>query len=299
MSHSTGDFEACDCHSHVYGPYDRFPLSEDRSFDPPESPIELLENVWKSCGVSHAVLIQGSAYANDHGALLNGIARDPERRRGVAILQNTVKDGELTDLHARGIRAIRFNWVKHLRSRNARSPSDTLEAAAALASRVFRLGWHVEVHIDPECLEMVEQLSLPSGQVVVIDHMARINSPLGFDQSLFKRLLNLLDRENVWVKLSGADRIAAQWSSLSEASAFIAGLAEHAPDRCVWGLDWPHVNLICRYSDVELRANLEKAIPDLDLRVKILSENPMRLYGFPSLTAFAAAPKNDRGVSFL
>jgi 2-pyrone-4,6-dicarboxylate lactonase len=296
MSCPSSGCEICDCHSHIYGPYDRFPLSDDRPFDPPESPIESLEKVWESCGVSSAVLIQGSAYANNHRALLNGIARDPERRRGVAILQNTVNDAELNDLHGCGIRAIRFNWVKHFLPKNT---SRTLEAATSLASRVFCLGWHVEVHIDPECLELIEQLNLPSGQVVVIDHMARVDASLGLDQPAFRRLLTLLDRENVWVKLSGADRVAAQSSSLHEASAFIGRLAKHAPDRCVWGLDWPHVNLANRRSDVDLRAILDNAIPDVDLRVKILSENPKRLYGFPSLTTFAATPTNDRGAAFL
>jgi predicted TIM-barrel fold metal-dependent hydrolase len=119
------------------------------------------------------------------------------------------------------------------------------------------------------------------------------------DPPAFKRLLRLLARENVWIKLSGADRVAAQSPSLSAATAFIARLAERAPDRCVWGLNWPHVNLTRRQSDVDLRAIFDKAIPDLDLRAKILSENPARLYGFPGQAAFAAAPKNNRGAAFL
>ena len=265
----------CDCHSHVYGPYDRFPLAVSRTFVPPESPIEALEEVWRQVGVDCAVLIQGSAYATDHAALLHAIARDPDRRRGVAILPYDVEQVELTRLHQAGVRGVRFNWVKHLQ------PTTTIDEAEALLYRVQPFGWHGEVHIDAHLLEEVERLTLPDGLPLVIDHMARLDASLGLNQPLFTKLLQLLERDQMWVKLSGADRLTASCSSVRAALPFMKALVQQAPEKCVWGLDWPHVNLNVARSDDELVALLEEAVPDEHARRKIMLDNPAKLYGFP------------------
>ena len=265
----------CDCHSHAYGPYDRFPLAESRTFVPPESPIETLEEVWRQNGVESAVLIQGSAYGTDHAALLHAIARDPERRRGIAILPPDVAEAELARLHQCGVRGVRFNWVKHLR------PTATLDGAATLLHRVQPFGWHGEVHIDAEVLDHVEHLALPDELPLVIDHMARLDASLGINQPLFTKLLRLLEREQIWVKLSGADRLAVRCDSVHAALPFMKALIRQAPEKCVWGLDWPHVNLATRRSDYELVALVEEAAPEEQAQRKIMIENPARLYGFP------------------
>jgi 2-pyrone-4,6-dicarboxylate lactonase len=284
--------EACDCHSHVYGPYWKFPLSESRVFDPPESPIQALEATWTACGISRAVLIQGSAYQYDNRALLDGISRDPENRRGIAIIKSSITDAELQELHRGGVRGIRFNWVGHLLQERNLSRSSALSEAALLAERISHLGWLVEIHVDSQDLNMVERLEVPSKQVVVIDHMARLDSSLGLFQPAFQRLLKLLKRQNIWVKVSGPDRLVRHESSLSAAMGFVCYLANEVPDRCVWGLDWPHVNLSRSYPDSSLRTFFDEAISDPELRLKILAENPTRLYGFASLEA----RKNMQGV---
>jgi 2-pyrone-4,6-dicarboxylate lactonase len=265
----------CDCHSHAYGPYARFPLAQSRAFEPPESSIETLEEVWQHNAVDRAVLIQGSAYETDHSALLHAIARDPERRRGIAILPPDVPQAELVRLHQCGVRGVRFNWVKHLR------PTVTLDQAAILLHRVQPLGWHGEVHIDADLLEQAERLTLPDGVLLVIDHMARLDASLGLNQPLCTRLLRLLEREHIWVKLSGADRVAARCDSLRAALPFMKALIKQAPEKCVWGLDWPHVNLTPKRSDHELFALLQEAAPEEQMQRKIMMENPARLYAFP------------------
>ena len=270
----TGKLALCDCHSHAYGPYARFPLAESRTFVPPESPIEALEKIWRENGVECAVLIQGAAYGTDNAALLDAIARDPERRRGVAILPHDVAQTELERLHQCGVRGVRFNWVKHLH------PTVTLDEAATLLHRVQPLGWHGEVHIDADLLEQVERLSQPSGFLLVIDHMARIDASLGLNQPLFTRLLRLLEREHIWVKLSGADRVAASRNSLEAALPFMKVLINQVPEKCIWGLDWPHVNLTARRSDPELVALVQDAAPKKQIQRKIMTENPAQLYGF-------------------
>ena len=193
-----------------------------------------------------------------------------------------MSDEELENLHRGGIRAIRFNWINHLLRNRSESIASVLDSASSLCHRVFRLGWHVEVHIEPASLEMLEKLEVPREQFVVIDHMARVDGSLGLNQPAFKQLCRLLERDNFWVKLSGADRVASCGSSLSTAVPFVSSLANEFSDRCVWGLDWPHVNLTKRHEDFPLLEVFCQAVPDDQVKERILSVNPARLYGFCS-----------------
>lgn len=276
------EFGVTDCHSHAYGPYGIFPLAESRTFDPPESPIEALEEVWKEHGIDRAVLIQGSAYGANHAALLNAIARDPERRRGVAILQAGVSDAELIEFHQSGIRGVRFNWVKHLLGKTAWERTAVLANAAALLDRVGPLGWHGELHIDAELLDLAEDLAVPKGMPLVIDHMARLDASLGADQPSLARLLRLQKREYIWIKISGADRLAKRCESMQAVVPTVKAFLQQAPERCVWGLDWPHVNLEAKRTDTDLVCLLDQIVEDKAERRRVLIENPARLYDFPS-----------------
>jgi 2-pyrone-4,6-dicarboxylate lactonase len=293
------DFGVCDCHSHVFGLFDRFPLAAVRSFTPPESPIESLETVWGSHGIDRAVLVQGSAHGTDHSALMAAIARDPEQRRGVATAAWDVTDGELASLDRSGIRAVRFNWVKHLLGKNALPRQTLIRRATALMERVNLLGWHAEVHIDAEDLELIERLSIPNGMVLVVDHMARLDAAREQAQHLLSRLMKLLDREQIWVKISGADRVAAQCESLESAAPILKAVIRQAPQKCVWGLDWPHVNLARKRRENELIRLLASVVPDEATLRTILIDNPAQLYGFPAAGARSSTAIPHRGVTTL
>jgi 2-pyrone-4,6-dicarboxylate lactonase len=275
-------FGVCDCHSHVYGPFDIFPFAESRTFTPPESPIESLEAVWSSHGIDRAVLIQGSAYGTDHAALLQAIARDPERRRGVATVACDISDEDLASLDRAAVRAVRFNWVKHLLGKSALPREALMAQAGTLMERVNLLGWHAEVHIDAQDLGLIESLSIPSGMVLVVDHMARLDAASAQTDQLLGRLMKLLDREQIWVKISGADRVAAECERLESAAPILKALIRHAPQKCVWGLDWPHLNLARKRSEDELIRLLESVVPDEVTLRSVLINNPARLYGFPA-----------------
>jgi 2-pyrone-4,6-dicarboxylate lactonase len=289
-------FGVCDCHSHVYGPYDKFPLAKSRTFTPPESSIESLAAVWETHGIDRAVLIQGSAYGTDHAALVQAIARDPEQRRGVATVAWDVRDEDLEALDRVGVRAVRFNWVKHLLGKSTLPREALLAKATRLMERVQLLGWHAEVHIDAEDLDLVERLSIPSGMVLVVDHMARLDAASGQTQPLLSRLLKLLEREQIWVKISGADRVAAECESLESAAPILQSVIRQAPRKCVWGLDWPHVNLARKRSEVELMRLLGSVVPDYEILRSILIDNPARLYGFPAAGANDASRIPHQGV---
>jgi 2-pyrone-4,6-dicarboxylate lactonase len=270
----------CDCHSHVFGPFADFPLSSRRTFDPPESPIEELEKVWQTVGIDRAVLVQGSAHGNDHAALLAALARSPKTRRGVALLQNDVTDATLTALQKGGIRAVRFNWIHHLIPSHGCSEQQRLADAAELLQRVSSLGWHAEIHIDVADLELVTRLSAPRGMPIVIDHMGRLDLSSQDSSSRLRELLRVLERDSFWVKLSGADRMAANCTDLEAAVQPMRQILKAAPDRCVWGLDWPHVNVARKRSDVALTNLLLEVAGDGKSIKQIMIHNPARLYGF-------------------
>jgi len=275
-------FGVCDCHSHVFGPFREYPLSPKRTFDPPEATIEELEDVWKSVGIDRAVLVQGSAHGNDHAALLAALAYSPESRRGVALLASDVTESELSRLHQCGIRATRFNWTHHLLGSDNRSEEQRLREATALLERVAPLSWHVEVHIDIFDLDLLTRLRVPDSMPVVIDHMARLDATAPDASDQLARLLHILEDDRFWVKVSGADRLTAKCADLRPAVDTMRQILQAAPDRCVWGLDWPHVNLLRRRSDLELANTLLAAADGETVLEQVMIRNPARLYGFNS-----------------
>jgi 2-pyrone-4,6-dicarboxylate lactonase len=279
--HSLQQFGACDCHSHIFGPFDRFPLSANRTFDPPLAPIEQLLPVWDSLGIDRAVLVQGSAHGEDPSAMLAAIASSPTTRRGIALLNSEVSDGTLVALHEGGIRGVRLNWIRHLMGSDMNLRAFSVASVNRLVERIARHGWHLEVHIDITDLDVVEALETPKDMPIVIDHMARIDLSSSDAQKQTDRLIRLLNEDRFRVKLSGGDRLTAKLPELRAAIEPMREILRAAPQRCVWGLDWPHVNLSKKRDDIDLMQLLtEVADSDTTLR-QVLIENPAKLYGFP------------------
>jgi predicted TIM-barrel fold metal-dependent hydrolase len=264
---------ACDCHAHVYGRFDEFPLPSAAPFKPSLASIQALENVWQTFGIERSVIVQGSAYGQDHRALLAAIRRAPESRRGVALVGPDTSDSVLDQLHKSGVRGARLNFVRHLG--NGLDETRCRE----VVRRIQPFGWHLELHIDAEDLEGLEKFVHESPVAIVIDHMGRVDATLGLTQPPFRALLKLISNPHCWVKLSGADRLAKR-GALEAALSFARSLIDAAPDRVVWGTDWPHVNLDQSYGDEALFNLLAKMTPDDVSRKRLLVDNPARLYGF-------------------
>jgi 2-pyrone-4,6-dicarboxylate lactonase len=213
---------ACDCHAHIYGPFDQFPLAASAPFRPPLASAQALEELWEAFGVERGVLIQGSAYGQDHRALLAAIRRDRENRRGVALVEPATPDAALKHLHENGVCGARVNCVRHL------NPKGFDEAACwQVVRRIEPLGWHLELHVDAADLGRIQRFVRESPLEVVIDHMGRVDAALGPLQAPFRALLELVGTPHCWVKLSGADRLAKQ-GTLQTAVSFAQSLAEVA-----------------------------------------------------------------------
>jgi predicted TIM-barrel fold metal-dependent hydrolase len=273
---------ACDTHAHVFGPATRFPFAADRSYTPPDAPLAQYLGMLDTLGFARGVLVQGSAHGSDNSAMLDALARAPERLRGVAVADEHVPAAELRRWHALGVRGLRFNHFFRDGALHYRG-GVPLAAARVLAPVMKELGWHLQLWIDvkdlPQTVPVLASLALP----VVIDHMGRSEASAGTATAGFTSLLRLLGAGGCWVKLSGAHRISRQSPDYPDARPFHEALVAENPERLVWGGDWPHPRMEGEMPDVGHLLDLfQEWTPDAATRRRILVTNPARLYGFPA-----------------
>lgn len=264
---------ACDTHVHIWGPFDRFPLAKGAPYTPPERTSDDLVVLHERLGVDRAVIVQTTVYKADNRAMLDGIERSAGRWRGVALIDETFDDAAFRALHEGGVRGVRFGFVKHL------GGVPDLALVRRTAARIAPMGWHLVLHLDagniPEFLEFFSEFSLP----VVVDHMGRVPVRDGLDQAPFRLLLELLKRPNWWVKVSGAERISEIGPPFADAIPFAQSLIAAAPDRVLWGTDWPHPNVRWEPDEADL-LDLLPRFADAAALQQVLVDNPARLYGF-------------------
>ncbi|HEU4618772.1 MAG TPA: amidohydrolase family protein [Gammaproteobacteria bacterium] len=266
---------ACDAHCHIFGPGDKYPYAPDRSYTPPDAPLERFQELQRTLGLTRAVLVNASCHGTDNTVILDAIAQSGGRYRGVANVDEPVTDAELERLHAGGIRGIRFNFVQHL------GGTPDLDVFNRLVRRIKPLGWHVVLHFDAKDLLEFETMLRTLPVPFIIDHMGRVPAKDGLDQEPFKILKNVARMENCWVKICGAERISAMGPPFTDAVPFAQALLEIAPDRILWGTDWPHPNIKKHMpNDGDLVDLIPLMMPDAALQKRVLVENPERLYRF-------------------
>jgi 2-pyrone-4,6-dicarboxylate lactonase len=264
----------CDAHCHVFGPAAKFPYSADRSYTPPDAPVEMLRRLHARVGISRAVIVHASCHGTDMEVTLDAIASSQGSYRGVACVEDTVSDRELERLHAGGIRGIRFNFVKHL------GGVPDLQVFHRLLERIAPFGWHVVLHFDAEDILAQQDLLARIAVPFIIDHMGRVKAAEGLDQPAFQALLNLY-RSNplAWIKVCGSERVSAGKRPFRDAVPFAKALIDADPGRILWGTDWPHPNITKDMpNDGELVDLFGEICPDEALRRRILVDNPTRMY---------------------
>jgi predicted TIM-barrel fold metal-dependent hydrolase len=274
---------AFDCHTHVFGPFDRFPLADDRAYTPGPAGVAQLRTQLDALGVEHVVLVQPSPYGSDNSCLVDALSQLGPRARGVAVIEPGATDAELGDLHRAGVRGIRVN----LHSRGSGRPIGELLPAAG--ERVAPLGWHVQVFTDAETLldaaATIARMPVP----VVIDHLGLLPGP----GRALDGMCELLQEQHVWIKLSAPER-ATDDPDGPEAAAVARALLAAAPDRTVWASDWPHTDgrdrrdplAVEPFREVDDRAALDRLwrwCADERAWQAVLADNPGRLYGSSSL----------------
>jgi 2-pyrone-4,6-dicarboxylate lactonase len=265
---------ACDCHAHVIGAPDRYPFVPERTYTPPAASADAYLAMHGALGIERGVLVQVSVHGTDNTLLVETLRRYPVRLRGVAVVPPTASDAELEELSRAGVRGLRLNVMF--------GGGIGLEALETLAARGAPLGLHLELLLDASALQELAPRLLRIEVPFVIDHMGLRPTSAGLHDPGFQALLGLLRDARAWVKLAGSYRTSSEGGDFRDTIPFARALVERAPDRLVWGSDWPHVAVPGRMpNDGELLDLLSEWVPDGSLRDRILVENPQRLYGFP------------------
>lgn len=265
---------ACDTHAHVLGPAALYPYSADRQYTPPDASLASYEAVLRALGLSRAVLVQPSVYGTDNRRLLDAMKSATVETRGIVVLVESVTDRELDTMHCIGVRGIRANLIRGNRS--------DLDRASRLARRIVHLGWHLQVLADISAVPDLEQYVRALPIDVVFDHMGHMPAEKGVHAPAFRALVRLLESGRCWVKLSGSYRISREkHEPYTDVAPIAKALIRVAPERTVWGSDWPHTAIKIPIPDDRILLEMLAAwAPDANKRNDILVRNPARLYGF-------------------
>ncbi|HEY4375247.1 MAG TPA: amidohydrolase family protein [Burkholderiales bacterium] len=273
--------QSCDTHAHICGPSAKYLYDPARIYTPPDALLPDYRYMLETLGVSRAVLVQPSVYGTDNSALIDALATDPKRLRGVAVIKPDTPFAELERMHAAGVRGVRCNIVD-VKEGRGKLPMAML---LPLARRIQPLGWHLEflMHVDefPDLDKLLDGFPVATvfghlGYMRTIDGKMR-----GMDDPGFKSLLRLLQTGRAWVKLTGPYRISTGTLPYADVTPFAHALLEAAPTQIVWGSDWPHVMVKgAMPNDGDLADCLAQWVPDQKMREQVLAHNPARLYEF-------------------
>jgi D-galactarolactone isomerase len=267
---------ATDCHMHVYGPADRYPVAATNPTPVPAgADLSAYRAVQARLGLSRVVVVQPTAYGADNRCTLDAVAAlGRDRARAVVVVTPDTPEAELDRLHAAGARGARAFLLK--------GGLVPWEGLAALAARVAPFGWHLQLQFDGGEMAgratLIRELACP----VVIDHLGRFHEPVSPDSPEVRALLDLVEGGKVWVKASSPYGVSRSGPpDYADVSAVARVIASRAPERVVWGSNWPHPNAPePKPDEVALLALLSNWVPYEAARRAVLVDNPARLYGF-------------------
>jgi 2-pyrone-4,6-dicarboxylate lactonase len=226
---------SCDAHCHIFGPGDRFPYVEGRSFTPVDAPKEKLFALHQTLGIERCVIVQTALHGFDNAVVIDAMQARPGSYLGVALCSAKTSSQELELMYQQGFRGVRFNFMAHLKN------SDSMEDILDLSKRLKPLGMHLQVHFSSDLIHDLGPQLMQSVAPVMIDHMGRVDAAKGVNHADFQALLKLLDHPNMNVKVSGIDRIAKD-SDYTQGIELAKVLVDRFTEKCVWGTDWPHPN---------------------------------------------------------
>ena len=261
---------AADCHIHIYDP--RFAPPVKRPADSTVQDYRLLQ---QRIGLTRVVIVTPRNYATDNTVTLDAIEQlGVDKARGVAVIRPSVTDAELKNLDEGGIRGIRFTVGK------PETAVVSIDMIEPLAKRIAALGWHVQLNMESDQIvdnaDLLGRLPTP----IVIDHMGKLGLS-GLEHPAYQVIRGLIDQGRTWVKISCAylnTRVGPP--TYADASTVTQAFVRAAPERLVWGSDWPHPTPVQPPDDAVLFDLLSDWAPDEATRNRILVTNPEALYGF-------------------
>ena len=265
---------ACDCHHHIYDAV-RFPPPQPGARMLPNARVEEYRLLQRRIGTSRNVVVTPAAYVVDNRVTLDAIAQLGANARGVAVVHPTVTDAELKILADGGIRGIRFALG------DPSTAATTIDMIEPLSKRVAALGWHVQINADAEKIVAAADLwnRLPSA--IVFDHMGHVPQPAGLSHPVYGVVRRLVDKGRTWVKLSVTyDNTKDGPPGYGDITGVAQAYIKAAPERMVWGSNWPHPNETSKPDDALVFDLMAQWASDEATRNRVLVQNPETLYGF-------------------
>lgn len=265
---------AVDAHCHVFGPAAEFPFAPERKYTPCDAGKDQLFALRDHLGFSRNVIVQATCHGRDNRAMVDACRASDGLARGVVSVGADISEGELNEMHAAGVRGVRFNFVKRLVDATPRE--DFLDIAAKIAP----LGWHIVVYFEAADLEELVPFLRQLPTTIVVDHMGRPDVTKGLDHPDFQRFLDLMaDNPNIWSKVTCPERLTQTGPPYDDVVPYAKAVAEAFPDRIIWGTDWPHPNMKSHMPDDGALVDfIPRIATTADLQKKLLVDNPMRLY---------------------
>lgn len=267
--------DATDCHHHIYD--SRYPADPLASLPHADASLDDYRRLAKCLGITRHVIVQPSLYGIDNRCMMEALDLAGASARGVAVIDGSVQRRALIEMHARGVRGVRIN---------ARLPGRvSLAGLQELAEKIAEFGWHVQMALSPERLVEIAPVCRRLPCQIVFDHMAYLHAYGGAGHKGFGVLVDLMQADKAWAKLSGPyiGRHSAA-PAYEDAVTLGARLARAAPDRLLWGTDWPHPTVQCpKPDDAAWLDRLAEIVPNDTDRLRILVENPAKIYDFQKL----------------
>ena len=271
-----------DAHCHVFGPGFEFPYAPERKYTPCDASKHQLFALRDHLGFDKNVIVQATCHGAENRALVDALKASNGKARGIATVKRSVTDNELQELHAAGVRGVRFNFVKRLVDF---TPKDEL---MEIALRIAPLGWQVVIYFEAVDLPELWDFFTALPTTVVVDHMGRPDVKLPVDGPQFQLFVKMMrEYPNIWSKVTCPERLSeagppalnGEQHAYRDVVPFAKLLVETFPDRVIWGTDWPHPNLKNHMPDDGLLVDF---IPHIaitkELQQKLLVDNPTRLY---------------------
>lgn len=265
---------AVDAHCHVFGPAGEFPFAPERKYTPCDAGKAKLFELQDFLGFERNVIVQATCHGKDNRALVDALISAGDKARGIATVGPDITEGELADMHAAGVRGVRFNFVKRL-------VDDTpKEVFLGIADKIKPFGWHIVVYFEAQDLAELEPFLKQLPTTIVVDHMGRPDVTKGVDHPDFQRFLNLMaENDNIWSKVTCPERLTMSGPPYDDVVAHAKAVVDAFPDRVIWGTDWPHPNMKSHMPDDGVLVDfIPRIAPDPGTQQKLLVDNPMRLY---------------------
>jgi 2-pyrone-4,6-dicarboxylate lactonase len=266
---------SCDTHCHIFGPDRLYSYVPERPYTPPDAPLEMFRALHDRLGVERAVIVNATPHGRDNRVVTDAIAQSGGRYKGIANVDETFDERQLRDLAQAGIEGCRFTFLPRL----GRMPD--MSAFDRVVERIAGFGWHVDLYLPATLIPEFQPRLMNLPVSYVLDHMGVVDASQGLEQPGFAALLNLLRHdEKCWVKVSCPERISRAGPPFHDVIPFGRALIEAAPDRVLWGTDWPHPNVPVMPDDGDLVDLVPLYAPDPVMRQKLLVDNPTRLFRF-------------------